>query len=209
MEIDVKKRLSAKEALYHPWIKTLAPENCLVNNYTSKMLDNLKTFRADEKLLEATLEFITTQLTTKDEISDIKKMFLDLDVNHDGLLSYEEIVDVYKRVYNIPNAEEEAKQIFTKVDSDKSGFISYDEFIRGCIDKTKIITGDRLEQAFKMFDKNGDGNISAKELKLVLAKDSNMSNNIWKDIIKEVDINGDGEISLDEFKQMMMKIVKI
>jgi calcium-dependent protein kinase len=208
LEIDVKKRLSAKEALEHPWIKKYFPDkNFLINNYTNKIMDNLKAFRADEKLLEATLAFITNQLTSKDEVAEIRKMFLDMDLNNDGLLCYDEIVEVYKKVYKSENAEQEAKDIFTKVDSDNSGFISYDEFIRGCCDKRKIITESRLEQAFKMFDKNGDGSISAKEIKSVLNKDGIISNEVWESIIKEVDINGDGYVSLEEFKYMMMKIV--
>jgi calcium-dependent protein kinase len=208
MEIDVKKRLTAIMALEHPWIKKNSPENCLINNYTSKMMDNFKSFRADEKLLEATLAFITNQLTSKDEITDIRKMFLDLDVNHDGLLAYEEIVQVYKKVYNKPNAEEEAKEIFKKVDSDKSGYISYDEFIRACVDKKKILTEDRLEQAFKMFDKNGDGSISSNEIKSVLQNGKAFSDQVWNDIIKEVDIDGDGQVSINEFKVMMLKIMQ-
>jgi calcium-dependent protein kinase len=208
MEIDLKKRLTAREALDHIWIKKNSPDGKLINNYTNKMMDNFKVFRADEKLLEATLAFITNQLTTKDEISDIKKMFLDMDVNHDGLLGYEEIVEVYKNVYNKLNPEEEVKEIFLKVDSDKSGYISYDEFIRACVDKKKILTEDRLEQAFNMFDKNGDGSISSNEIKSVLQKEKSFSNEVWDQIIKEVDIDGDGQVSLQEFKAMMMKIIQ-
>jgi calcium-dependent protein kinase len=201
------KRLSAQDALNHPWIKTLAPDNCLINNYTNNLLDNMKAFKADEKLLEATLAFITNQLATKDEIADIKKMFLDLDVNHDGILSYQEIVEVYKKIYKKPDAEEEAKEIFNNIDSDNNGFITYDEFIRGCVDKKRMFTEDRLKQAFSMFDKNGDGSISAKEIRMVLERDQSINKNVWEEIIKEVDINGDGEISLEEFKAMMMKII--
>jgi calcium-dependent protein kinase len=33
------------------------------------------------------------------------------------------------------------------------------------------------------------------------------SDDVWKDIIKEVDTNGDGEISFDEFEIMMKKLL--
>ncbi len=81
------------------------------------------------------------------------------------------------------------------------------EFIRATIDKQLIFSDKRLEQAFKLFDKDGDGMISAKEIKNVLGKDADISNEAWKNIIKEVDINGDGEVSLEEFKKIMMNSI--
>lgn len=54
-----------------------------------------------------------------------------------------------------------------------------------------------LKKAFKTFDKNGDGKITADELKEILGtnkhfKDKPMS--FWEDMINEVDVNGDGEV---------------
>ncbi len=70
-----------------------------------------------------------------------------------------------------------------------------------------IFNDERLEHAFKLFDKNGDGMINANDIKSVLG-DGKISSDIWNNIISEVDINGDGEISIDEFKQIMMKSIK-
>ncbi len=58
-----------------------------------------------------------------------------------------------------------------------------------------------------MFDKDGNGFITAEELKMVLGGLSNIDDQIWRDIIKETDVNGDGQISLEEFTEMMMKHV--
>ena len=57
-----------------------------------------------------------------------------------------------------------------------------------------------------MFDKDGNGTISADEIKSVLGKAVNQK--ILDDMIKEVDVNGDGEISLIEFKEMMLKFIE-
>lgn len=37
-------------------------------------------------------------------------------------------------------------------DSDNSGEINYSEWIMTSIDRTKLITNEKLESAFKMFD---------------------------------------------------------
>ena len=81
------------------------------------------------------------------------------------------------------------------------------QMITATIDKKLIFNDDRLEHAFKLFDKNGDGMINANDIKSVLG-DGKISSDIWNNIIKEVDINGDGEISIEEFKQIMMKSYK-
>jgi Ca2+-binding EF-hand superfamily protein len=63
--------------------------------------------------------------------------------------------------------------------------------------------------AFRLFDKDNSGSISAEEVKEVLSVGRKFSNeNIWNDIIKEVDVNGDGEISYEEFKVMMHKFLQ-
>jgi Ca2+-binding EF-hand superfamily protein len=56
---------------------------------------------------------------------------------------------------------------------------------------------ERLIEAFKLFDKDMKGKISAKEVKRVLGSGGKKfgNDNIWKQIIKEVDEDGDGFIT--------------
>ena len=203
------KRYSAIEALEHPWIKNLAPNAKLNKNIGQKVFTNLKNFQADQKLQEAAVAFITNQLVSKEETEELRKIFIELDTNCDGVLSREEVECGLVKYYGGDKAKEETEIIFSKVDADKNGFISYDEFIRASIDKNKILSEEKLKAAYKLFDKNGDGTIEAKEIKEVLGKDLVYDNeNIWDDIVKEVDENGDGLISYEEFKTMMEKICK-
>ena len=59
-----------------------------------------------------------------------------------------------------------------------------------------MLTNKRIEDCFKIFDKDGSGKITAEELKQILGGDENSGDaKIWKDLIKEVDKNGDGEVS--------------
>ena len=204
---DPLKRPTAIQALETKWIKDLAPNSKLNENEASKILSRLKSFRADQKLQEATLAFIVNQLISKEETNELKKVFMELDVNNDGKLSLEEIAQGYKKIYGSSSAEDDARRIFELVDADHNGYIGYEEFIRATVDRNKVLTDQKLESAFRLFDKNGDGFISAIEIKEVLGKDSKLNDDIWKSIVKEVDINGDGEISLEEFKSMMQKII--
>jgi calcium-dependent protein kinase len=55
-----------------------------------------------------------------------------------------------------------------------------------------------------MFDSDGNGRISASELKKVLASGLASEEKVWSSIIEEVDNNGDGEIDFGEFESIIM-----
>ncbi|CAE8643016.1 unnamed protein product [Polarella glacialis] len=99
------------------------------------------------------------------------------------------------------------KDIMEGLDADGSGFIDYTEFLAATLDKKQYMAEDACWQAFKVFDRDGNGKISREELAQVLADDT-VKASFAKDMeamMKEVDINGDGEIDFDEFMTMMRK----
>lgn len=126
LEFDSKKRISALEVVDHVWIKTYAPNVKLDRELGIVTLSRLKRYKPDKKLQEATIAFIVDQLICKEDIEESRKVFLELDKNNDGKLSIEEIAHGLKNIYESEDYENEAKEIFEKVDSDKNGFISYD-----------------------------------------------------------------------------------
>ena len=62
-----------------------------------------------------------------------------------------------------------------------------------------------MHAAFRMFDKDGSGIISADEIREVLCfgGTNSLSAEAVDAIIKQVDENGDGEIQFEEFVTMM------
>ena len=61
-----------------------------------------------------------------------------------------------------------------------------------------MLTKQRIEACFKLFDKDNSGTITKGELKQMFGGTNKVDDSIWSDLIKEVDINGDGEISVEE-----------
>lgn len=104
-------------------------------------------------------------------------------------------------------AEAEVDRIMKIADADGSGEIDYSEWVVASMDKRKLLTNEKLEVAFNLFDRDGGGSISANEIKEVLGVGKNIDEKVWNDIIMEVDANGDGEISFLEFKTMMQKLL--
>ena len=96
--------------------------------------------------------------------------------------------------------------MFARIDLDGNGTIDYTEFVMATINEKNLVTNERLLQAFKMFDKDNSGALSADEIKDVLCFDSSVDPNEVQKIIEEVDENGNGEIEFDEFCHMMQKL---
>lgn len=154
----------------------------------------------------ATFAFIAGQLVTKTEKDDLARVFKAFDTNGDGKLSMDEVKTGYEKHYGISMTDDEIERMFRSVDSDNSGFIDYSEFVVAAMNEKQLTSNDKLQAAFKMFDKDGSGVISADEIKDVLGFGGNLDTKAIDTIIRQVDENGDGEISFEEFVAMMKKI---
>lgn len=93
---------------------------------------------------------------------------------------------------------------------DGNGTIDFEEFIQMMPAASKNERDgnaeDEMLEAFQIFDTDGNGNISADELRQIMA---NLGEKLTEEeveaMVKEADIDGDGEINYDEFVRMMFK----
>ena len=171
-------------------------------------LSNLQSFNAQSKLKQATFAFIASQLLSKQEKEQIDRVFRAMDLNGDGKLSKDEIKGGYAEYFGRSLNDEEVDEMFDKVDADGSGAIDYSEFVVATMNEKNLLSNNKLQSAFKMFDKDGGGSISIDEIKQVLSFGQNLDEEVVKKIINQVDADGDGEISFDEFAQMMLKNIQ-
>lgn len=162
-------------------------------------LTNLQNFNAQSKLKQATYAFIASQLLSKQEKEQIDRVFRAMDLNGDGKLQKDEIKKGYAEFFGRQLTDQEVDELFAKVDADGSGEIEYSEFVVATLNEKNLLSNNKLQTAFKMFDKDGGGTISVDEIKEVLSFGQNLDENIIQQIIKQVDANGDGEISYEEF----------
>lgn len=203
---NVESRPLANELLQHEWFKH---ENSKIESQIMQLnLKNLRNFRADQKFLQAVLAFMAFQASS-DENEKLRVIFKELDKNGDGELQREEILQAYKEIMSEKEAQIEADLVMKTLDIDNSNSISYTEFILATINKKKMITEERIKQAFDIFDQDKNGSITLEEIKTVLGNiDNEFDDLVWKDIIKDIDKDNNGEIDFEEFSEMMRNFVK-
>jgi len=210
LEYNTESRISAEDALSDPWFTKMLGNEKVDTTLNRNVLTNLKTFRADQKLQEATWVFLVTYLASQEEKSELLKTFQMLDANGDGKLTREEIIDGFQRILESENPEEDADAILRQLDNNNSGTIDYTEFVVATINRKTLLSKERLETAFKIFDQDGNGYLTADELREIFnpGNSKNVDDDVWTQWIREVDDNSDGRISLSEFKAMMMRLGK-
>jgi len=129
------------------------------------------------------------------------------------LVTREELLFGFRKIYSHLKESDLIKEVdraFSKADLDGDGYIDFSEWQISCVNKDQILKKERLVAAFKHFDRDGNGKISAKELKKVLGSGNKKFGNdsIWKQIIKEADEDGDGYITFTEFTKMMNQFLR-
>jgi calcium-dependent protein kinase len=201
---DPNKRYSAKESLAHPWIIKNKNIVKIDNDKFAEIVKNLRNYSARLKLQQSTLAYIVHNLVNKDDCDYLRLVFIFLDDNGDGKLTKSELINGLTILLEKSEAEKEVNRLFEIIDVDRNGFIEYEEFLRAGLDKSKILTEDNLDTAFKLYDINKRGKINAKELGNILGSgDDNIEENVWQEMIDEADLDKDGEINFQDFKGIM------
>ena len=206
LQFNPKDRYTADQALNHVWVRKTAPK-AIDAPLDQSHFDNLRNFRAQNQLKKAALHVIAQQMPDS-EIANLKNIFTSIDKNGDGQVTLTELMEgIHRSGIDMSTLGFDLKDIIEHIDSNASGVIDYTEFIAATIERKKYLREDRLWSAFRVFDIDGNGQITKDELRKILMGGlvDVQTNKSLDDLIRECDIDGDGQISFDEFVKMMSK----
>ena len=210
LNVNIKKRLSAHEALGHPWFKKFNGKS-LYSNITDEeikvYLQRLRHFQINSKFQQMVLAFIVHNINDNDEIKDILKIFRLFNLSDDGKLTKNELYQGLIKYYDENEIRKEIGDIYLMLDGADRGFLEFEEFLRACLDQKKVLSDDNLLYAFNFFDKDYTGKISVEKIKANFIENS-VKNEVFENILNEIEHNQDGEIDFLEFKNMMMNNYK-
>ncbi|KAK3093493.1 hypothetical protein FSP39_016409, partial [Pinctada imbricata] len=125
-----------------------------------------------------------------------KEAFSMFDKNGDGHICQEELGTVMRSLGQAPTDAEVHKMI-SDVDLNTNGMVEFDEFIT-MMQKYQhnMNPEEEMLEAFRVFDKDGNGYISADELSHVMTTlGEKLSRDEVDAMIKEADLDKDGQVN--------------
>ena len=197
---DVKKRLTVKEALAHPWVREGGDASDTALD--SAVLLRMRTFANQSKFKQLGMMMLVKHLK-KEELEGLRKLFVEMDADKSGTITIDELRVGLDR-HGAHMAKSEVEALMNSLDLDGSHSLTYDEFLAATVHMHKLECEENLLQAFADFDTDGSGSISAEELttKLLELGIKNTKAEVLE-IIAEVDTNHDGTIDYQEFVTLM------
>jgi len=140
------------------------------------------------------------------DLKEYKEIFSFFDRDGGGTITTVELGQVM-RTFGWTPTEGELQELIGVIDQDENGCISFDEFVwLMSQDLHDDDIEDEIRDAFRVFDREGNGFISVVDLKDVLLKiGEKLSIEEVEELIGEADIDGDGNIYYDEFVAMIFK----
>eukprot|EP00419_Tripos_fusus_P076755 CAMPEP_0172887668 /NCGR_PEP_ID=MMETSP1075-20121228/134509_1 /TAXON_ID=2916 /ORGANISM="Ceratium fusus, Strain PA161109" /LENGTH=544 /DNA_ID=CAMNT_0013741403 /DNA_START=23 /DNA_END=1657 /DNA_ORIENTATION=- len=199
--IDPDQRLSAEQALKHPWMEE-RNSVCITeeSHLDDAIVASLVSFARASHFRRACMCMMAWTLSN-DERAEVGKAFMELDKDKSGTITMYELKSVLQEHISITDSQ--VLQIFDALDSSNKEEVNYHDFLAAMMASRIAKHDDVVVAAFKRFDIDKSGYITASDLLEVLGSD--ISKAEAKRLVEEADISADGRISLDEFIAYLQK----
>lgn len=212
---DPKLRLSAEEALAHPWFAVPTMPSPYGNTDTTTIsawvFDALKHYEAFNQLRRAALQVLARDLL-EEQVRELRDAFLALDLEGDGLLSASELADAAQRIH-YTLGEEEAERLLSALGGWKHG-AGYKEFIAAVAAHQVEYSPLQLRHCFNKlsFDSSSTGRISYQHVLRILSTKQKrvvVSEAEWQEIVASCSrpdshsLMGELTIGFEEFVDLM------
>lgn len=138
-----------------------------------------------------------------EQIGELREIFRSFDRNNDGSLTQLELGSLLRSLGLNPSSDQ-VEALIQKADTNNNGLVEFSEFVSlmapELLSEKSPYSEEQLKQLFKMFDRDGNGYITAAELAHSMAKLGHaLTAEELTGMIKEADTDGDGMISFEEF----------
>ncbi|XP_042236252.1 troponin C, isotype gamma-like [Homarus americanus] len=145
----------------------------------------------------------------EDKMKVLKRTFTMFDQDRSGFVPTNKIVAILNTL-DIKFTHEDVTKRIKVIDANKEGKVNFDNFVNIL---SKYMVDDEyddeamygeLKEAFRLYDRGGNGYITTSTLKEILTElDNKLSDEDLDGIIEEIDEDGSGTVDFDEFMEMM------
>jgi len=144
---------------------------------------------------------------TKEQVMMLQKAFDMFDREKKGAIATNNVSTIL-RTLGATVDENDLEALIAEVDADGSGELEFDEFLTLCarflIEEDAEEMQQELREAFRLYDKEGNGYIKTSQLRDIMrALDDKLTEDELDEMIAEIDTDGSGTVDFDEFMEMM------
>lgn len=195
--ISPEERLTASEALEHPWFTGKAKNKGSSGDQRSlSVLKNFKN-RENENAFKSEVKKILIKFVSESELKEPKEAFRMLDKSNKGVISADELKKVVQE-QGYSEAESEIKSMGAQ------NMVNYTDFLIAVTDEKTLYTKDRLMTVFKQFDMHKTGEITVVSIKEMMARSGKrVSEEEVQKMLKGAGLAPNKNITFDEFKTAM------
>ncbi|GAB4847533.1 Calcium-dependent protein kinase 18 [Ancistrocladus abbreviatus] len=198
---DPRSRLTAAQALSHPWVREGG--SALDIPIDISVLHHMRQFVKYSRMKQFALRALASTLN-EEELSDLRDQFDAIDVDKNGAISLEEMRQALAKDLPWKLKDSRVQEILQAIDSNTDGLVDFTEFVAAALHVHQLEEHDsekwqQLSQAaFEKFDLDRDGYITPEELRLHTGLKGSVD-----PLLEEADIDRDGKISLAEFRRLL------
>ena len=142
---------------------------------------------------------------TEEQLVMYKRAFARFDRDGDGIITIDELRAIVEELGHT-TTEAELTSLMQEMDTDENGTVEFAEFL--AMMARRLMLSDNEEeilQAFKVFDKDGNGVLSAQELTGVLTTlGEKLSPEECQELLELADQDHDGQIDYREFVKLLL-----
>ncbi|KAK8940447.1 Calcium-dependent protein kinase 28 [Platanthera zijinensis] len=198
---DPRARLTAAQALSHPWVREGGDAREIPLDIS--VLSNMRQFVKYSRLKQFALRALASTIN-ENELADLRDQFDAIDVDKNGAISLDEMRQALAKDLPWRMKDSRALEILQAIDSNTDGLVDFSEFVAAALRVHQLEEHDskkwneRSQAAFDKFDVDRDGYITPEELRMHTGIKGSID-----PLLEEADIDKDGKISLSEFRRLL------
>ncbi|XP_010920242.1 calcium-dependent protein kinase 18 isoform X2 [Elaeis guineensis] len=198
---DPRARLTAAQALSHPWVREGGDASEIPLDIS--VLHYMRQFVKYSRFKQFALRALASTLN-EDELAALRDQFDAIDVDKNNAISLEEMRHALAKDLPWRLKGPRVQEILQAIDTNTDGLVDFSEFVAATLHVHQLVEHDSekwqsiSQAAFNKFDVDGDGYITPEELRMHTGLKGSIN-----PLLEEADIDKDGRISLDEFRRLL------
>ena len=195
------ERITALEALNHPWFNLFPVNSEISPDKLLKVSNNLMVYKMETMLKEVAKIIVVNQILSLKDFKEVREVFEVVDFNHDGRLDEDDIQMFLRKHLDDSEAQIQSKEVMRMVDVEKKGYLEYSDFLKASLNEGLLMSRNNLIMTFNMLDSDSKGFLTAEKLMDSIGSEKNELAT-WKAVINEV-AKKDKEIRLPQFLEIL------